>query len=213
LNIPNLGYIIPNMGAKSKGLGEVLFTKSQRRVLGLLFGNPDKSFYANEIVRLAETGTGTIHRELERLESAHLLSSKKIGNQKHYQANREAPIFAEIRNIVLKTFGVADPLQAALAPLSDRIRAAFIFGSVARGADTAQSDIDLMIISDEVTYPAVIEALANAQNSVVRSINPVIYGNDEFRRKIASDRGFLQDVIEKPKIFLFGSEDDLPKPR
>lgn len=213
LIIPNKGAIIPKMGTKKMGLGEALFTKTQRRVLGLLFGNPDRSYYANEIVRFAGAGIGAVQRELERLETAQLVTASRIGNQKHYQANREAPIFEELRGIVLKTFGVADHLRAALAPLAKRIRAAFIYGSVAQGADTARSDIDLMVVSDDLSFPEAIQALTKAEQEIRRSINPSIYGQNDWRRKLAEKGGFLQRVLAQPRIFLIGSDDDLPKPR
>lgn len=201
------------MGTKKTSLGEALFTKTQRRVLGLLFGNPDRSYYANEIVRFAGAGIGTVQRELGRLESAHLVMTSKIGNQKHYQANREAPIFEELRGIVLKTFGVADYLREALAPLAKRIHAAFIYGSVAKGMDTASSDIDVMIVSDDLSFPDAIQALTKAEGAIGRSINPSVYGRDEWSRKLLEASGFLQRVMEQPRIFLIGSDDDLLKPR
>lgn len=197
------------MGLSFSGLGGVLFTKTQRGVLGLLFGNPEKSFYANEIVRLAGCGTGATHRELARLESAKLVTTKRIGNQKHYQASKDAPIFEELRGIVLKTFGVAGPLREALEPLEKRIQAAFIFGSVAQASDSARSDIDVMIIGDEVSYLDVTEAFAELETQVQRPVNPVIYGIDEFRNTYTGDRGFITGVMKRPKIFLIGSEDDL----
>jgi predicted nucleotidyltransferase len=201
------------MGMKKTGLGEALFTKTQRRVLSLLFGNPDRSFYANEIVRFAGAGIGTVQRELERLESAQLVTVSRIGNQKHYQANRDAPIFDELRGIVLKTFGVADHIRSALAPLAKRIQAAFIYGSVAKGTDNANSDIDVMIVSDDVSYPEVIQALTKAESEVRRSINPSVYSTTSWRHKMADDGGFVRRVMEQPGIFLIGSDDDLPKPR
>ena len=201
------------MGMNKTSLGEALFTKTQRRVLGLLFGSPDRSFYANEIVRFAGAGIGTVQRELERLESAQLVTVSRIGNQKHYQANRDAPIFDELRGIVLKTFGVADHVRSALAPLAKRVQAAFIYGSVAKGTDTAKSDIDVMIVSDDISYPEVIQALAKAESEVRRSINPSVYSPTSWRRKVAEDGGLVRRVMEQPRIFLIGSNDDLPKPR
>lgn len=189
-------------------MANALFTKTQRRVLGLLFGNPNRSYYANEIVRFAGAGIGAVQRELERLESARLVTASKIGNQKHYQANREAPIFEELRGIALKTFGVADYLRAALTPLGKRIRAAFIYGSVAKGTDTASSDIDVMIVSDELTFPEVIHALMKSEQEIGRSVNPSVYGLNDWRRKIEEEGGFLKRVMEQPRIFLIGSDDD-----
>lgn len=200
------------MGMKKKpGFGDVLFTKTQRRVLGLLFGNPGRSYYANEIVRYAGAGIGAVQRELERLAGVGLLTVTKIGNQKHYQANREAPIFAELCGIVIKTFGVADQLRDALAPLAKRIDAAFIYGSVAKGADTAGSDVDLMIVSDGLSYPDVMPALARAENAITRAVNPSLFKRGEWRRKAAETGGFVPRVMEQPRIYLIGSDDDLPQ--
>ena len=191
------------------GLGEVLFTKTQRRVLGLLFGHPDRSFYANEIVRYAGAGIGAVHRELERLAGVELVTVTKIGNQTHYQANRRAPIFDELRGIVVKTFGVADVLREALAALADRIRFAFIYGSVARGADTASSDIDVMIVADGLTFPDVVAVLVSAEEELGRQVNPSLFKVSEWREKLADPGGFLQRVMQQPRILLVGSEDDL----
>jgi predicted nucleotidyltransferase len=214
LPIPKKGTIIPKMGMKKQtGLADTLFTKTQRRVLGLLFCNPDRSYYANEIVRFAKAGIGTVQRELVRLTAAHLITVTKIGNQKHYQANRQAPIFEELRSIALKTFGVADYLRAVLAPVAKRVHAAFIYGSVAKGTDTANSDIDVMIVSDTLSFPDAIQALTKAEGAVGRTINPSVYGRDEWRRKLSEAGGFLQRVMEQPRIYLIGSDDELPKPK
>jgi hypothetical protein len=194
---------------KKTSLGSVLFTKTQRRVLGLLFGNPGRSYYANEIVRYAGAGIGAVQRELERLAGVHLLTVSKIGNQKHYQANRDAPIFEELCGIVLKTFGIADHLRDALAPLAKRIDAAFIYGSVARQADTAGSDIDVMIVSDALSFPDVMPALTKAGDAIMRAVNPSVLGRKEWRRKATEAGGFVQRVMQQPRIFLIGSDDDL----
>ncbi len=201
------------MGIIQSRLAEALFGKTQRRVLGLLFGNPDRSYYTNEVVRFAGAGIGAVQRELETLSAAGLLSVMRIGNQKHYQANHASPIFEELRGIVLKTFGTADVLRLGLAPLADRIQVAFIYGSVAKGTDTASSDIDVMLISDSLGYPEVVTALAAAEKEVGRTVNPSIYKGDDFRRKIADDNAFLKRVVEQSKILLIGSDDGLLEPR
>lgn len=195
------------------GLAEVLFSKTQRRVLGLLFGNTERSFYANEVMRFADIGIGTVQRELEAMSSCGLLTVSRIGNQKHFQANRACPIFDELRGIVLKTFGMADVLRKALAPVRDRIEVAFVYGSVAKGTDHSGSDIDLMILSDRTTYPEVLEAMGDSVQALGRVVNPVVYKVLEFRRKLAEDSSFLRRVMEHPKIYVIGSEDDLPEPR
>ena len=208
-----MGIIIPNMGMNKTSLSEALFSKTQRRVLGLLFGNPDRRYYANGIVRFAGAGIGTVQRELERLAAVGLLTVTRIGNQKHYQANRQSPIFEELRGIVLKTFGVADVLREALAPFAGRIREAFIYGSVAKGMDTASSDIDVMVVADDLSYSDIFPPLAEAENKLGRTINPTVYSQTELRRKLAEDNAFLSRVMDQPKVYLIGSGDDLVEPR
>ncbi len=204
--------INPIMGITLSSMSDALFTRTQQRVLGLLYGSPDRSFYGNEIVRLAHSGIGAVQRELGRLESAGLVTTSRIGNQKHYQANRAAPIFGELRRIVTRTFGVADPIREALAPLHAKICVAFIYGSVARGDDTAGSDIDLMLIGDHLSYADVFDALERARNLVQRPINPTILGIDEWNRKLADEGGYIQRVMKQPRILLIGSDDDFPQP-
>jgi len=199
------------MGINSIGLADALFSKVQQRVLGLLFVNADRSFYTNEIVRFVDSGIGVVQRELEKLAQSGLVTIKKIGNQKHYQANPDAPIFAELRGIMLKTVGLADILRLALLPLSDNIQAAFIYGSIAKGSDTAKSDIDVLIIGTELAYADVYAALSAHESNLGRPVNPSIYSMQELQRKLAEDNAFVLRVMEQPKIFLIGSDNDLPK--
>lgn len=190
-------------------IGDALFTKTQQKLLRLLFGQPDKTFYAKELVMLAEIGTGTVLRELEKLSAAGLLSVNKIGNQKHFQANPASPVFEELKGIVRKTFGLSIPLSQTLEQYRDKIATAFIYGSIAKGSDTAASDIDLMLISEELTYPDLFTNISELENQLGRQINPTIYTGEEFRNKILSGNNFVSKVIEQPKIFLIGSEDDI----
>jgi len=204
--------MIPPMGTNNKtanGLGEALFSKTQRQIFGLLYGQPDKTFYANEIVRFAGVGIGTVQRELEKLSGVGLLTVKKIGNQKHYQANRQSPIFEELRGIVLKTFGVADLLSQSLEDMRTKIRAAFIYGSVAKGTDTANSDIDLMVISPALSYAEIFPLLTEAEEKLERNVNLSLYTREEIQAKMAADNNFVKKVLEQPKVFLIGTEDDL----
>ena len=204
-----MGIIIPKMGTKKACIFEALFSKTKRQVLALLYGNPDRSYYANEIVRSAGTGIGAVQRELEKSATAGLVTVKRIGNQKHYQANRESPIFEELRGIVTKTFGIADMLLETLTPFIERIRAAFIYGSAAKEMGVAEGDIDVMIISAGLSYPDISPALDKAENLVKRKINPTLYDDSEFRRKLKKNDAFVARVLKQPKIFLIGSDDDL----
>lgn len=193
-------------------LADALFSKTQQRLLALLFVNPDRSYFANELVRLAESGIGAVHRELATLEGAGLITARRVGNQKHYQANRTAPIFEELRGIALKTFGVGEVLREALEPLSGKIHLAFVYGSLAKGTDTAASDVDLMVISDDLAYADLFSVVSGAEQRLGRKVNPSVYSAAEVRQKRAAGDSFLSRVFAQPKIFVLGSENDLREP-
>lgn len=178
-------------------------------MLGLLFGQPDRSFYATEIIGLAGGGSGAVQRELKRLEQSGLVNVTKLGSQKHFQANADSPLFADICAIARKTFGLADPLRAALEPLAKRISAAFVFGSVAKQRDSAISDIDIMIISDDVEYADLYGALELVEQELGRTINPTVYGSAELRKRRDEGNAFVTRVLEQPKLWLIGSDDVL----
>lgn len=217
--MPNLGIIMPNMGtnlaarfelppsAKGASLADALFTGTQQRVLGLLFGQPERSYYATELIGLAGSGSGAVQRELARLVQSGLITVRPVGNQKHYQANPDSPLFTELRGIAQKTVGLAEPLRLALAPLAAQIRAAFVYGSVAKRQDTAASDIDLMLISDTLTYGDTFAALEAASGRLGRSLNPTILSSKEIAKRVKADNVFVKRVLSQPKIWLIGGED------
>jgi len=192
------------------GLADALFPGTKQRVLGLLFGQPDRSFYATEIIGLVSSGSGSVQRELANLAQTGLVTVKAVGNQKHYQANPDSPIFAELCAIVQKTIGLAGPLREALAPLAPKIMAAFVYGSVAKNTDTARSDIDLMLLSDDISYGDVFAALEDAGNKLGRPVNPTILTRKEFTKRVEAQESFLTRVIAQPKIWIIGADGDLP---
>lgn len=189
----------------------MLFPKVRQRVLGLLYCQPNADFYTNEIIRLTQSGTGAVQRELEKLTNAGLITLKQVGNQKHYQANMAMPFFSELRGIILKTFGLADVLRAAIKPLFKQIQIAFIYGSIAKQTDTASSDIDLLIISDHLTYAEVFQVLEKTEVKLGRKINPTFYSLSEWVRKHKESNNFIVQIVKQPKIFLIGTEDELSK--
>lgn len=196
----------------SSATADALFPKVRQRVLAVLFGMPDRSFYANEVIALAQSGTGAVQRELADLSAAGLLTVSKQGNQKHYQANASAPVFAELRGLVLKTMGLADVLRAALAPLAGQIDGAFIYGSVARQQDTALSDVDVMIVSSTLGYGEVFGALEGATVTLGRKVNPTLYSPADWAQRLDSDNAFATRVWQQPKIWLIGNEAQLHAP-
>ncbi len=219
--IPNLGSIIPKMGIKKaaakirvapsqgSGLADALFTKVQQRVLAVLFGNPDRSYYANELIALAESGTGAVQRELARLASSGLVTVSAVGNQKHYQANAASPVYAELRGLVLKTSGLVDVLRAALQPLAAQIESAFVYGSVAKQQDTAGSDIDLMVVSDTLSYAEVFSVLEAATTKLGRTVNPTLYSRKELDQRVRSDNAFIKRLWSQPRLPVIGVVDEL----
>ncbi len=188
---------------------DALFPAARQRVLAVLFGSPDRSFYANELIALARSGTGAVQRELASLLAAGLVTVRDQGNQKHYQANAASPVFAELRGLVLKTVGLADVLRAALAPLAGQITMAFVYGSVARREDTAASDVDVLIVSDALGYAEVFGALESAAQTLGRAINPTLYTRAELARRRAQDNAFVTRVLDQPRIWLMGDEEAL----
>lgn len=193
-------------------LANALFPKVRQRVLAVMFGTPDRSFYANEVIALARSGTGAVQRELAGLSEAGLLTVSKQGNQKHYQANDSAPIYSELRGLVLKTMGLADVLRSALSPLAAQIDVAFIYGSVARQQDSAQSDVDVLILSSTLGYGEVFGALEVASVSLGRKINPTLYTPCDWAKRIEQDSAFVTRIWQQPKIWLLGSEAQLHAP-
>ncbi len=211
---PIKGIIIPIMGIKKSrqtvqppipsGIADALFSKVQQRVLAILFGNAGRSFYGNELIALAGSGSGAVQRELSQLEAAALVKVTRVGNQKHYQANAQAPVFEELRGLILKTSGLVDVLRSALAPLVSKIDSAFVFGSVAKGNDTATSDVDLMVISDAVAYSELFAALEPAATTLHRAVNPVLYSRSEIEKRVRNDQAFVKRVLAKPNIWVIG---------
>lgn len=208
---------MPNMGSKATpaiqpaitSLADALFTSTQQRVLAYLFGQPDRSFYATELIGLAASGSGAVQRELARLAGSGLVTVKMVGNQKHYQANPEAPIFSELCGIAMKTVGLAEPLRDALMPLAEHIACAFVFGSVAKRGDTATSDIDIMVIADDLDHADVFAALQSAEARLLRPVNPTVYRLRDWNRKRKEGNAFVTKVMAQPKIMLIGTEAEL----
>lgn len=207
--------IKPIMGMKTfaatqtAGLADALFPKTRQRVLAVVYGAPDRSFYANEVIALAGSGTGAVQRELAGLSQAGLLSVRKQGNQKHYQANPDTPVFAELRSLVMKTMGLADVLRNALAPLAQHIDVAFVYGSVARQQDTAHSDVDVLIVSGTLGYAEVFGALEPAAATLGRKVNPSLYQPADVAKRIREENAFITRVLQQPKIWLIGDEEQL----
>lgn len=186
-----------------------MFSHVQQRVLGIVFGRAEEAFLASEVVALASGGTGAVHRELTRLRRAGLVTVRRVGRQRHYQANPESPIFGELRSLVLKTIALVQPLSDALQPFSDSIAAALVFGYVAKGTATGSSDVDLMVIADDMTYSDLLEAIQPAEKVLGKPVNVTIFSRADWRRKRDEESSFVSKVPPQPRFFVLGSEDDI----
>lgn len=219
-NMPGMGILMtdPPRPARRKtvservnrrtSLADALFTTTQQRVLSLLFGQPSRSFFASELIELTGSGSGAVQRELQRLVSSGLVTVIRVGKQKHHQANPDSPVFEELRGLVLKTVALAEPIRQALEPLAPRIALALVYGSVAKGTDTAASDIDLLIVSDQVMLEDIYSALASVETKLHRKFAPTLYSTKEFRERKAAGSAFLTRVLADEHLVLIGTEDE-----
>lgn len=196
------------MSTRSITLPDVLFGQIRGGVLELLYGHADKSFYMRQIARHVNASVGAVQRELEKLAEVDLITRTSVGNLVFYQANQRNPVFAEMKSLVSKTVGIFNALRSALGQLADQGTIAFVYGSVARQEEKAESDIDLMIIGN-IELDDVLARLANAGTRLGRAVNPTIYSVHEFKKKLAGGNHFLNTVVNGDKVFLIGNEDEL----
>src|SRR5687768_2427598 len=206
-----MGMILPEMGTRtnpgsSKGLAAALFSPVQQRVLGLFFGQPKRKFGSGEMIRAVGSGTGAAHRQIQRLAGVGLVTVTRIGNQKYYQANPDSPVYPEIHGLILKTVGLVEPLRAALAPAAKDIEVAFVFGSIAKGTDRAQSDVDLLVVSDKLGYAEIYKKLQTAERVLARTINPTVLTRAEWRKARSAKDSFATRIGSQPRIFVIGDE-------
>lgn len=191
-------------------LMDLLFPATRQRVLAQLLLNPDESFHLRELARLTGSHAGTVGRELEKLVGVGLLLRTEQGNLVRYQANARRPLFAELSAIFRKTLGMVPVLREALRPLVGDIDVALVFGSMARGTQSAGSDIDLLVIGG-VGFAELVQALYPAQQALQREINPVLYAPPEFQRRAGEGDAFVCQFLDKPNVFRRRDKDDLAK--
>jgi len=194
----------------NNGLATTLFSKARRAILSLLYSHADEAFYLRQIVRATSIGLGPVQRELKQLTDAGIICRTVQGRQVYYRANEKCPIFSELKNMVRKTFGVADVIRQSLETVADKIRVAFIFGSIARSADDRKSDIDVMVVG-RISFGDVVSLLSPAEEKLGREVNPVVYPITEFKQKVKEDHHFVKTVLEGEKIFLIGDESELAR--
>lgn len=203
-----MGSVNQNLASS---VGAALFGATRQTVLGLLFGHAEQRFYQRQIIRAVNLGSGTVQRELEQLVAAGILIRTMEGRQTYFQANRQSPIYEELRGLIRKTFGLANVLKSRLATLDQVVQLAFIYGSMAAGNETADSDIDIMVVGEKISLREVVSALSEAQRELGRELNPTVYRTHEFCRKLTQGHHFLTSVINGPRIFLIGDDNELAR--
>lgn len=190
-------------------LGDALFSSAQQPILACLFGRPEQWFHIKELIRLTNLGSATVQRELNRLEKGGLIETRRIANLKQVRAYVGSPIFEELRLIVVKTFGVLEVLREALSPLASEIKLAFVYGSVAQGSDRASSDVDVMVISETLSYGQIMAALESAEKQLGRAVQITQYTPEEFVERKRKKHPFLAEVLRQPKLMVIGTEDGI----
>jgi predicted nucleotidyltransferase len=189
---------------------DALLPKTRQGILAATLVQPQKAWYASELARRMGVPSSSLQRELLHLTQAGILRTHRQGRMAYYQANTSSPLFSDLRSLMLKTAGLVDVLADAIKPLLSKMRAAFVYGSVASGEEQAESDIDLMVIGT-LSPPELALPLRRASESLGREINPTIYAAEEFAKKKANKDPFLTRVLNKPKLFVVGTNDELEK--
>jgi predicted nucleotidyltransferase len=185
-------------------IASALFTDAQSRVLRWVFGQPERSFHLSELRRLTGLGSASLQRELNRLAEAGLVDSDRVGNQRRFKANPLTPVYDELIGLTRKTLGVQPTLREALLPLAPDLEAAWIYGSIAKQTDTAQSDVDVMLIGENMPLSRVLELLMPLESELGRKINPTCFTPAEFERRRAEPDSFVNRVLAQPILSLIG---------
>ena len=185
-------------------VADALFTITQQRLLTLLFCHPDRAYHTNELIDLAGAGSGSVQRVLLRLEASGLLQVEMLGKRRLFRANRSAPVFRELHDLMLKTTGLVDPLRSALEPMGARLELALVYGSVAKGLEHAESDVDVLLVGRDLTLEEVFAALAPAEHKIGRRISPTLYSPDELAQRLRDQNPFLTSILADDHILVIG---------
>ena len=190
-------------------IATALFSDSQSRVFRWVFGQPDRSYHLSELRRLTGLGSASLQRELNRLAGAGLVRTERVGNLRRFQANPQSPVYGELVGLTCKTLGLEPVLREALLPLIPDLNAAWVYGSVAKQTDTAQSDIDVMLIGENLLLGRVLELLVPLEAQLGRKINPTCYTPADFERRRAEPDSFVNRVLAQPMLPLIGDANEL----
>ena len=189
---------------------DALLPRTRQGILAVTLGHPEKAWYTAELARRLDVPPSSLQRDLKELTAVGILKSRRGGGMTYFQANEESPVYPELRGLMLKTAGLVDVLAEALAPLTEEIRIAFVYGSIASGTEESASDVDLLLVGILAPVDLVLP-LRGANDRLSRDIHPKLYTPAEFAKRRAARDHFLARVLEKPKLFVIGSDDELDK--
>ena len=185
-----------------------LFPVVREELLGATLLSPDKWWYMSELAGHLKTSLSSLQRELNSLSASGILERKQDGRRTYYKARRDSPVFGDLRDLFLKTAGIVPALQSELASFSDKIRWAAIYGSIPRGEEAAESDIDLLVVGDIATGD-LLPVLRRVERRLGREVNVKRYSEREFRDKMRGGDHFVRSVVRGKVVSLIGSPDEL----
>jgi hypothetical protein len=190
-------------------IAQALFTPAQQKLLGLMFVRVNDGFHLNEIMRLTGLGSASAQRELRRLHDSGLIVSERIGNVRRFRPNKDSLVYAELSSLVRKTFGLVSVLNSALSPLGSGLNVAFVYGVTGSEQEASDDKVELLLVGDNISYGELLLRLPVAERILRRKINPDLYTLSDFRRRLRERQQFLVNVLQEPKVFVWGDENDL----
>jgi DNA-binding transcriptional ArsR family regulator len=188
-------------------IAHFLLGQTRSAVLGTLLLHPDSSLHVRELARLTGASPGSLHRDLRAMTELGLLLRQEVGRQVHYRANTQSPVFDELAGLLRKTAGLVDVLRDALAPVADQIDYAFVYGSMASGAEHAHSDVDVMVVG-KIGFGDAVQVLSVAQDRLRREVNPTVLTPAQVARKLKEKGSFVAQVWAKPRLWIIGGDED-----
>ena len=187
---------------------DALFPLVRQELLAATLLSPDKWWYMSELASHLKTSLSSLQRELNSLTASGVLERKPDGRRAYYKARKDSAVFGELRDLFLKTAGIVPALESELAKFSDKIGWAALYGSIARGEEAAQSDIDLLVVGDIATGD-LLPVLRRVERRFGREVNVKRYSEREFRDKIRGGDHFVKTVVSGKVVSLIGSPDEL----
>jgi predicted nucleotidyltransferase len=193
---------------RRKSLISALFPKTRRSVLAATLMHPDRWWFLADLARHIGVSPSSLQREMKSLVEGGILLRREEGKHVYFKPDPNCPILSELQAIMTKTLGLVDVLRDTLAPFKKMVKVAFVYGSIARGEELSESDVDLMIVG-HAKLADLSSQLAEAEGKLAREVNPTVFSPEEFARKLRQGHHFLRSVVQTDKLFVVGDPDEL----